>query len=117
MSKGKKMQIIKKMRNNIIVLIMFIFVIVLCTIVLRKSLIENTNKMGLTLVENYSSAEESNIRACETILTISINYIEEREDENLSIEELREGLYPFMNGLTDIYFVNSFATSFFEIFF
>ena len=51
------MQIIKKMRNNIIVLIMFIFVIVLCTIVLRKSLIENTNKMGLTLVENYSSAE------------------------------------------------------------
>ncbi len=103
MSNGKKMQIIKKMRNNIIVLIMFIFVIVLCTIVLRKSLIENTNKMGLTLVENYSSAEESNIRACETILTISINYIEEREDENVSIEELREGLYPFMNGLTDIY--------------
>lgn len=103
MSKGKKIQIIRKMRNNIIVLIMFIFVIILCTVILRRSLMENANKMGLTLVENYSSAEESNIRACETILTISINYIEEREDENISIEELREGLYPFMNGLTDIY--------------
>lgn len=103
MSKRKKIQIIRKMRDNIIVLFMFILIIVLCTNILRRSLMENTNKMGLTLVENYSSAEESNIRACETILTISINYIEEREGENISIKELREGLYPFMNGLTDIY--------------
>ena len=86
-----------------IVLAMFILVIMLCTNILRRSLMENTNKMGLTLVENYSSAEEGNMRTCESILTISANYVEEREKDNISIEELKEGLYPFMNGLTAMY--------------
>ena len=103
MSKSKKMQLIKRMRNNIIVLVMFILVVVLCTGILRSSLMKNTNKMGLTLVENYSSTEESNIRACESVLTICVDYIEEREKDGVSLKELREGLYPFMDGLTDMY--------------
>ncbi|MCI8731676.1 MAG: response regulator [Lachnospiraceae bacterium] len=103
MSKSKKMQLIKRMRNNIIVLVMFILVVVLCTGILRSSLMKNTNKMGLTLVENYSSTEESNIRACESVLTICVDYIEEREKDGVSVKELREGLYPFMDGLTDMY--------------
>lgn len=103
MRKSKTMQLIKKMRNNIIVLIMFILVIGLCTGILSSSLMKNTNKMGLTLVENYSSTEESNIRACESVLTICVDYIEEREKDGVSLRELREGLYPFMNGLTDMY--------------
>lgn len=107
MSKNKKRQLIKKMRNNIVILAMFILVIVCCTDVLHKSLMENTNKMGLTLVENYCSAEESNMRTCEAILTISLNYIAEREKESISLEELKEGLYPFMNGLTAMYGVNN----------
>lgn len=103
MSKNKKKQLIKKIRNNIVILAMFTLVIVFCTDVLHKSLMENTNKMGLTLVENYCSAEESNMRTCEAILTISLNYIAEREKESISLEELKEGLYPFMNGLTAMY--------------
>ena len=103
MSRSKKKQLLRKMRNNIILLAMFICLVVLCTHILRNSLMENTNKMGLTLVENYSSAEEGNISTCESILTISVNYIEEREQDQVSFEELREGLYPFMNGLTDLY--------------
>lgn len=103
MSKIKKMHLIKRMRNNIIVLVMFILVVVLCTGILRSSLMKNTNKMGLTLVENYSSTEESNIRACESVLTICVDYIEEREKDGVSLKELREGLYPFMDGLTDMY--------------
>ena len=57
MSKSKKKQLLRKMRNNIILLAMFICLVLLCTYILRNSLMENTNKMGLTLVENYSSAE------------------------------------------------------------
>ena len=70
MNIGKEKKLLKKVRNNIIVLAMFVFVVLLCTGVLRKALMANTNKMGLTLVENYSSSEESNMSACETILTI-----------------------------------------------
>ncbi len=103
MSKKKKKQLLRKMRNNMIVLVMFILVIMLCTNILRNSLMDNTNKMGLSLVENYSTSEESNMRACESILTLSVNYIEEREQEGVSLKELKEGLYPFMNGLTELY--------------
>ncbi|MCI8374468.1 MAG: response regulator [Lachnospiraceae bacterium] len=103
MSRSKKKQLLRKMRNNILLLAAFICMVVLCTHILRNSLIENTNKMGLTLVENYSSAEEGNISTCESILTISVNYIEEREQDDITLEELREGLYPFMNGLMDLY--------------
>lgn len=91
------------MRNNIIVLCAFILVIVLCTVILRRTLWDNTNQMGLTLVENYTSSEESTIRNCESILTLSVGYVAEREKSGISIEELREGLYPFMNGLTEMY--------------
>lgn len=59
--------------------------------------------MGLSLVRNYSSAEEQTIKTCETILAICTNYIAEREQTDISLSELREGLYPFMDGLTDVY--------------
>lgn len=80
-----------------------IFVVVLCTIILRETLWENTNQMGVALVENYTSAEESNIRACEAVLEISVGYIEQREKEDITIAEFREGLYPFMDGLNRVY--------------
>ena len=92
MSRSKKKQLLRKMRNNIILLGMFICLVVLCTHILRNSLMENTNKMGLTLVENYSSAEEGNISTCESILTISVKYVEEREKDGVTLEELREEL-------------------------
>lgn len=103
MRKDKKIQLIKKMRNNIVVLCAFILVIVLCTVILRRTLWDNTNQMGLTLVENYTSSEESTMRSCESILTLSVGYVEDREKSGITIEELREGLYPFMNGLTEMY--------------
>lgn len=103
MRKSRKIPLFKKMLNNIIVLCAFILVIVLCTIVLRRTLWDNTNQMGLTLVENYTSSEESTMKSCESILTLSVAYVQEREKSGISIEELREGLYPFMNGLTEMY--------------
>lgn len=103
MRKNNKIKLFKKMRNNIVVLCAFILVIVLCTVILRRTLWDNTNQMGLTLVENYTSSEESTMRSCETILTLSVGYIEEREQADISIEELREGLYPFMDGLKKMY--------------
>lgn len=99
----KEMTLFRKMRNNILVLGAFILVVVFCTIILRETLWTNTNQMGLALVENCTSSEAGSIRTCEAILEISVNYIEQREKEDISIEELREGLYPFMDGLTKVY--------------
>ncbi|MDE6602632.1 MAG: response regulator [Lachnospiraceae bacterium] len=103
MEKNKKIQLVKKMRNNIIVLSVFILVVVLCINILNQALWDNANEMGLTLVENYTASEESKIRTCESILNIGVNYLAERERADISIEELRQGLYPFMDELTDMY--------------
>lgn len=103
MEKNKKIQLFRKMRNNIVVLGAFFFIVVLCTNIINRTLLDNTNQMGLTLVENYTAAEEDYIRTCEAILNIGVNYIEEREGAGVLVEELREGLYPFMNALTDMY--------------
>lgn len=103
MNRYKNMSLMRKMRNNILVLGVFILVIVFCTIILRRTLSSNTNQMGLSLVENCTASEQSGINACEVVLEIGANYIEQREQENISIGELREGLYPFMDGLIDTY--------------
>lgn len=103
MNGNKEKLLIKKLRNNILVLGAFILVVVFCTIILRRTLSSNTNQMGLSLVENCTASEQSGINACEVILEIGTNYIEQREQEDITIEELREGLYPFMDGLIDTY--------------
>ena len=87
MNGNRKISLLGKMRNNILVLSAFILVVVFCTVILRKTLWSNTNQMGLTLVENYTSSEESGIRTCEAILEISVNYIEQREKEDISIHQ------------------------------
>lgn len=100
---GRKKMLAKKLWSNIIILVAFIVALICCASILRNILWENTNEMGLSLVKNYSSAEEQNIKTCEAVLNICTSYVAEREQSGLSPAELREGLYPFMNGLTSLY--------------
>lgn len=103
MNNNKKLYLIKKLWNNIIIIPLLIFVITLCTNIMKKTLLSNTNDMGLTLVENYTSTEENITNVFESTLTLGTNYIEKREKSNISIQEFKESLYPFMDGLTDTY--------------
>lgn len=93
----------RKPSTSIVILISFILALIGCSSVLRSILWKNTNAMGLSLVKNYSSVEEENIKTCGLILNICSNYIAEFEQAEIPAAELREGLYPFMNGLTNIY--------------
>ncbi len=100
---GKEKSFVRKLSTSIIILAAFLLVLIGSASTLRSILWKNTNAMGLSLVKNYSSVEEKNIESCEVILNICTNYMAEREQNGVSLEELREGLYPFMNGLTEIY--------------
>lgn len=100
--RGKKV-FIKKLWTNLIIFAAFMLVLVGSAAMLGNILWRNANEMGLSLVRNYSSTEEQTIKNCETILEICTNYIAEREQTDISVSELREGLYPFMDGLTDVY--------------
>lgn len=100
---GKEKSFVRKLSTSIIILAAFMLVLIGSARTLRSILWKNTNAMGLSLVKNYSSVEEKNIESCEVILNICTNYMAEREQTGVSLEELREGLYPFMNGLTEKY--------------
>lgn len=100
---SKKKPLVRRIRSNIIVLIVFVIIVGCCMYILRNILWENTNEMGLALVKNYSSTVEQSIDTYEVILHIAANYIAEREQTDISPEELWEGLYPFMNGLANVY--------------
>lgn len=94
---------IKKIRSSIIILVVFILMIICCARIYSRIVWKNTNEMGLSLVKNYSATDEKNINTCEVILNICTNYIAERENTEISMKELRDSFYPFIDGLTDIY--------------
>ncbi|MCM1112938.1 MAG: response regulator [Muribaculum sp.] len=100
---SKKRSIVRKICVNTTILVVFVLVVTLCTNILQDILWENTNAMGLSLVKNLSAAEEQRMNTCEAVLNICTNYIAEREQSDVSLAELREGLYPFMDGLNDLY--------------
>lgn len=100
---NKKKTIVRKICTNIMILVLFVFIVICCTNILRSILWKNTNAMGLSLVKNFSSAEEQSINTCEVVLNICTNYIAEREQMDISLTELRNGLYPFMDGLSAVY--------------
>lgn len=52
------------MGSSIIILVTFILALICCTQIMRNILWKNTNEMGLSLVKNYSSTEEQNIKTC-----------------------------------------------------
>ena len=58
--------------------------------------------MGNSLVQNCSASEESNLQTLEAILTLCLNYVKERES-SASIETMRFGLRPYMDGLCDMF--------------
>lgn len=99
----RKKSLSGRMWSSIIILVAFILALICCTHIMRNILWKNTNEMGLSLVKNYSSTEEQNIKTCEAVLNICTNYVAERERAGISPADLREGLYPFMEGLADIY--------------
>ncbi|MCM1262914.1 MAG: response regulator [Butyrivibrio sp.] len=99
----KKRLTVGKMWLNTIIIAVFVCVVIGCMIILRSILWENTNEMGLSLVKNYSAAEEQSIHTCEAVINICANYIAKGEKAGISETDMQEGLYPFIEGLKSLY--------------
>lgn len=100
---AKEKLLVRKILSNIIILIIFILVMIFCTNMLRGILWKNTNEMGLSLVKNYSSKGEQDFNTCKTVLNICTNYVEECEKTGVSPDRIKDGLYPFIDGLANLY--------------
>ena len=100
---GKRRSLSKRLWGNVLIFAAFVLTLVHCANILQGILWQNANEIGLSLVKNYSFVQEQHIKTCESVLAICTDYITGREQAGASPDEIRQGLYPFMDSLTHLY--------------
>ncbi|MDE7222428.1 MAG: PDC sensor domain-containing protein, partial [Acetatifactor sp.] len=63
----------------------------------------NSKKLGSNLVTNYSASEASNLATFEAFLTLCTDYVQSYELRGASMEELTDGLYILLDGMTEMF--------------
>lgn len=99
---GKRRSLSKRLWSSVLIFAAFVLTLLLCANILQGILWQNANEMGLSLVKNYSFVQEQHIKTCESVLAICTDYITGREQAGASPDEIRQGLYPFMDSLTHL---------------
>lgn len=107
MGRENKMRLGKKIRSNIILLLLFIIVMLFGAVFMRQQLIKNAMEMSSLLLNNYSTVEESKLELYKSLLTLGTKFVNDKEQANASIAEIKSGLYPYLNGFSDLYANNA----------
>lgn len=100
MEQHKKKNILKRLATNIVILAVFTLTIIICVSSMRSAIMSNSEKLGRNLVTNYSATEISNLLTFESFLSLCV---ESYEEKNVTLEELENGIYVFMNGLLEMF--------------
>jgi signal transduction histidine kinase/CheY-like chemotaxis protein len=92
-----------KIAMNFGILLVFIVVMLLGTFIMRRELMDNAEDLNVLLLNNYCNDEDSRFDTYETMLNLGASFIDEKEQENASIEEIKSGLYPYLDGFKEMY--------------
>ncbi len=103
MGQINKSKILKRLRTNIIILVVFTIIIITGIFFMRAAIMSNSEKLGGNLVTNYSATEVSNLATFESFLKLCAEYVESYEAKEAEAEELKEGLDIIMNGLLEMF--------------
>jgi signal transduction histidine kinase/DNA-binding response OmpR family regulator len=103
MGKENRRKIWHKLKVNVTLMVIFIIVMVIGSLVMRRQLLENARDMNRLLLNNYSITEEKTMETYRTLLTLGARFIDEKEQEGASLEEIKSGLYPYLDGFYDLY--------------
>lgn len=107
MNNFHKKRWIRKIRNYVVVLVCSIVVMLISLFVMNAILLRNAGQMGSLLLQNYCAYEENRISIYESLLVLGTSYVAEQEKTDASLEEIKEGLYPYLDGLEDVFGKNS----------
>ncbi len=103
MGKKNKRKIRKKLLSNIASLLLFVIVMMLGIFSMRRQLLANANELNRLLLNNYSASEEGKFEMYEKLLNLGADFISDREQENASAQEIKEGLYSYLDDLYGLY--------------
>lgn len=102
MDKQQKSKILKRLRLNLAILVFFVGIMLAGIVTMRYLLLRNSQEMGGLLIQKYSSDEDKRVSGYETMLSFGTKYIEDREKKGDSLEDIKEGLYPYLDGFCEM---------------
>jgi signal transduction histidine kinase/CheY-like chemotaxis protein len=71
--------------------------------VMRNQLLDNAKEMSTLLLDNYKITEEGAIDTYETLLRLTSKFVNDKELENSSIQDIKDSLYPYLDGFYELY--------------
>lgn len=99
---SNKRIILKKIRISLIVVVIITLFMFISMMYISRLMKENSDEMGGYVISDYSSSEQSNIEIYKTILSLCTQFIDEKEQKGAGVAEIKQGLYPYLNGISNI---------------
>jgi signal transduction histidine kinase/CheY-like chemotaxis protein len=103
MSNGAKKKLGQKLRGYVILTLVVMIVLGVTALVLRQQLIDNSRDTNLSTMDNYCTTEEQELRIYRSILDLCVDYVERKEGEGATIEQISQGLCRYLDGFYDLY--------------
>jgi signal transduction histidine kinase/DNA-binding response OmpR family regulator len=103
MSNESKLKIWRRLRSNIALMLIFVVVMLLGASIMRNQLLDNARNANMLLIQNYAADEENIFATYKNLLTVCTDYLDEKEQQNASLDEIKSGLYPYLNGFYNWY--------------
>jgi signal transduction histidine kinase/CheY-like chemotaxis protein len=103
MGEIKKAELVRSVKKNIVIFVLFMLIMIIGVILMRRQLLENAKESGILLMDNYSNNEEDILNTYKNLLKLSTRYVDEMEQKGVPLEEIKQGLYPYLDGFDDLY--------------
>jgi signal transduction histidine kinase/AmiR/NasT family two-component response regulator len=103
MSTENKMKHRAKIRGYFVLLLCFCLVLLSAAFIMQRQLMESARNANISVLDNFNSTETKELENYETVLKLCMNFMEEKEAEDASIEEINAGLYPYLDEFYDLY--------------
>ena len=92
-------QILRRMRFNIIALLVFLTIAVLGLHLLQARLLQNAQALGVTLARSCSIEEENNVTVYETLMRLGTQYIDRLLERDPDFQDIQEALERFYDNI------------------
>jgi signal transduction histidine kinase/CheY-like chemotaxis protein len=103
MEQQNRQKLKRKIRINSIILLAFSLAMLLGAFFMRERLIKNAKKLSVLLLDNYGNDEENTFQTYQTLLSLATLYVDNKEMADTSVEKIKEGVYPYLDGFCNLY--------------
>ena len=98
----RRRRIFQHVRTNLLVLLAFLVIGVVCYHVLRVDLLKNAKELGASLAKSYAAEERNNLTIYETLITFGTEAIDWRLQENEDPEDIQSWISMYFQRLQNV---------------